>query len=157
MRIALVLPLLLLIAAKDKAKPQARSTPAPLLASVDGLPIGALPRQSLPARGCAAYLWSAGATKALVAMAGADPAQLRFSLGGKITDLTRTAQRGGGLFGLAETNEYAGAGVTVTLDLSIASRADMTRGALVPQGTMRIDRAGQDTVVVPVGGLIGCA
>ncbi|RDE05287.1 hypothetical protein [Sphingomonas aracearum] len=157
MRIAFVLPLLLLVAAKDKPRPKPTPTPTPLPASIDGLPIGALPRQSLPARGCAAYLWSAGVTKVLIAMAGADPAQLRLSLNGKITDLPRTAQRGGGLFGLSETNEYAAGGITAVLDLSITTRGDVTRGALVPQGTLRLDQPGADSVVVPLGGLIGCA
>ena len=138
MRIAFVLPLLLLVAAKDKPRP--KPTPAPLPASIDGLPIGALPRQSLPARGCAAYLWSAGVTKALIAMAGADPAQLRLSLNGTITDLPRTAQHGGGLFGLSETNEYATGGITAVLDLAITTRGDVTRGALVPQGTLRLEQ-----------------
>ena len=156
MRIALLLPLLLLVAAKDKPR-KAAPTPVPLAASVDGLPIGAIPRQALPARGCAAYLWSAGPTRALVAMAGADPAQLRLSLGGTVTDLPRVAQRGGGLYGLSEINEYQAGGVSVTLELSIATRADLTKGAMVPQGTLRLDEEGKDSVVLPVGGLIGCA
>jgi hypothetical protein len=30
-------------------------------------------------------------------------------------------------------------------------------GAAVPEATLRIDRTGQDSVVVPVAGLVGCA
>ena len=35
--------------------------------SIDGLPLGAIPRQTLPEHGCAAFLWSVGTTRALVA------------------------------------------------------------------------------------------
>ncbi|MEO5865858.1 MAG: hypothetical protein ABIS14_10645 [Sphingomonas sp.] len=125
--------------------------------SIDGLPLGALPKQELPARGCAAYLWSKTATPALVAMAGADPAQLRISIGGVITDLARDTQQGAGGFGFSTTTAYRNAAVTATLDMTIAPRDDLKDGAAVPEGTLRLDRAGQDSVVLPVAGLIGCA
>ena len=50
----------------------------------DGLPIDVLKPQALPARGCAAYLFAKGDTPAFVAMASADPAQLRISIGGAV-------------------------------------------------------------------------
>ena len=37
-------------------------------ASIDDLPIGGLAPQALPTRGCAAYLFTGGATRALAAM-----------------------------------------------------------------------------------------
>lgn len=134
-----------------------QAAPAP---SVDGLPIGAIPRQSLPARGCAAYLWTvpaAGGMRALVAMAQADPARLRLSLGGTIVDLDRSAQVGAGGFGFSETGEYGGGSVSAKLTMKIETRASVVAGAVVPEGVLQIDRAGQDSVVVPVAGLIGCA
>lgn len=127
-------------------------------ASIDGLPIGAIPRQDLPAKGCAAYLWSASGTHALVAMAQADPARLRLSIGGTITDLARRGGAAGASgFGFAERNDYGGGGVAATLTLRIETRASVGDGAVVPDGILQLDRAGQDSVVVPVAGLIGCA
>lgn len=126
-------------------------------ATLDGLPFGALPKQELPARGCAAFLWSATGTRAMVAMAMADPAQLRLSLGGTITDLARDAQQGAEGFGFSATTEYRSSDVTATLDMNIAARGDLKDGASVPEGTLRLDRAGQDSIVLPVVGLIGCA
>lgn len=141
----MMLPLLLLAA--DPA----------LAGSVDGLPIGAIPRQNLPAHGCAAYLWSESPSHALVAMAVADPASLRLSIGGAIVDLPRTAEEGAGTLGFMETTHYAAAGVSATLDMTIAPQDDLTQGAAVPSATLSLDRPGQDSTVMPVAGLIGCA
>jgi hypothetical protein len=126
-------------------------------ASIDGLPLGGLPKQALPAKGCAAFLWSATGTRALVAMATADPAQLRLSIGGTITDLARDQQQGAEGFGFADTIVYKAGDVTATLTMTIATRGDLKDGASVPEGTLRFDRTGQDSVVLPVAGLVGCA
>lgn len=125
--------------------------------SVDGLPIGAIPRQDLPARGCAAYLWTASGTRTLVAMAQADPARLRLSIGGTIVDLERQAQVGAGGFGFAAASDYGGGSVSAKLTMRIETRESISAGAVVPEATLQLDRAGQDTVIVPVAGMIGCA
>lgn len=131
-----------------------RPVPPP---SVDGLPIAGLPTQSLPAEGCAAYLFSAGKTRTLVAMAAATAGTLRLSLDGATVDYARTSQTGSIGFGFGTATEYRAADVTVTLDLAIRTRRDLTQGAAIETGTLRIDRSGKDTIVLPVGGLIGCA
>ncbi|WP_404369888.1 hypothetical protein AB5I39_00510 [Sphingomonas sp. MMS24-J45] len=143
--------LFLFLAALAQAAPAA---PAP---SIDGLPIGAIPRQDLPARGCAAYLWTATGTRALVAMAQADPARLRLSIAGTIVDLERSAQVGAGGFGFAETTDYGGGSTAAKLTLKIETKGSIVAGAMVPEGILQIDRAGQDSVVIPVAGMIGCA
>lgn len=126
-------------------------------ASVAGTPLSAIGRQDLPAKGCSAYLWSLGTERALVAMAVADPAQLRLAIDGTPKDYARSLQSGEGGFGFAGVTTYRGGDVTATLDLTVATRADLTKGASIPQATLRIERPGRDVVVVPVGGLIGCA
>jgi hypothetical protein len=143
----LVLPLLAAAAPADE----------PLRASIDGLPFGEIPQQHLPASGCAAYLWSKGTTHALVAMASADPAQLRFSLGGTITDAPRIAQQGAAGFGFDRTTTYQAGENTVILDMTIETQSDLTRGAAVSAATLTLERPGRDTIILPVGGLIGCA
>lgn len=148
MRLFAILPVLLAGAASAQ-------TPPP--AAIDGLPIGAIPTQALPAKGCAAFLWTATGTRALVAMAGADPAQLRLSVGGTLTDLPRTEEHDPGGYGFAGTTQYQAGDVTAVLTMSIATRGDLKDGASVPEATLRIDRTGQDSIVVPVAGLIGCA
>jgi hypothetical protein len=148
MRLFAILPVLLAGAASAQ-------TPPP--AAIDGLPIGAIPTQALPEKGCAAFLWTATGTRALVAKAGADPAQIRLSVGGTLTDLPRTEQHDPGGYGFAGTTQYQAGEVTAVLTMSIATRGDLKDGASVPEATLRIDRTGQDSIVVPVAGLIGCA
>ncbi|MGJ3628006.1 hypothetical protein AB5I41_15295 [Sphingomonas sp. MMS24-JH45] len=60
--------------------------------SIDGLPIGALPRQDLPKAGCAAYLFTTGETRAFAAMV--TPDRLRIVLDGRTLDVARTGQSG---------------------------------------------------------------
>ncbi len=123
---------------------------------VQAVALDALPKQALPAKGCAAYLWSV-ADRRFVAMASADPAQLRVATGGKVVDVARTDESGAGDYGFAGRTAYAGGQVSVTLDMTIVRKADLAAGAAVPAATLTIARAGQDSVVVPVAGLIGCA
>ena len=145
----------LLLAAAPQASPApAESAP---MRSIDGLPLGALPKQDLPKQGCAAYLWTASGTRALVAMANADPARLRLSLAGTIVDLERSGQFGAGNFGLSETTTYGGGGTSAKLTLRVETRSSITGGGVVPDGILQLDRTGQDSVVIPVAGLIGCA
>ena len=121
------------------------------------LPIAPLAGQNMPVRGCAAFLFAPGDKPVFLAQAGADPAQLRVSLGGTVTDLPRTAQSGAGSFGFGGTMNYAAGDVTAVLDMTIATRADLKDGAAVKDATLRIERAGQDGVVVPVVGIVACA
>ena len=119
-------------------------------------PIG---RQELPTHGCAAYLWRTGEANdapGVVAMAGADPALLRVMLDGKPHDLARTAQHGDAGFGLATSAEYRGPAVTGLLELNVATRADLSDGATVPQATLTLTRDGGEAIVAPLAGLIGC-
>lgn len=129
----------------------------PPAASIDGLPIGGIARQELPAKGCAAYLFTVGKTRTLVAMSSADPALLRIALDGATADYARATQVGDVGYGFARTTEYRRDDVTATLEMTVSARADLTGGAAVTDATLRIDRAGKDSVIVPVAGLIGCA
>lgn len=125
-------------------------------APIDGLPIGALPQQALPARGCAAYLFTTGTTRTLAAMVTADPATLRVTIDGKVTDLPRTGATGNALLGFNAENVYRGGAAVATVQLTIEMRQNLTAGAAVPSATLRLDREGRDTVVIPLAGLVGC-
>ncbi|SFP36773.1 hypothetical protein [Sphingomonas rubra] len=118
--------------------------------------LGALDRQALPARGCAAYLWNP-TDRSFAAMAGADPANLRVKLDSKVVDLPRVAQVGQGGYGLATTTSYQAGPLAATLTMTVAARDDLTAGAMVPQATLTLRRPGSDELVQPLAGLIGCA
>lgn len=150
----MMLPLML---AAAMARDAPKTAPPSLPARIAGLPIGVLPRQALPATGCAAYLWTASDPRILVAMVSADARRLRLVLDDVVVDLPLTAQGGASSFGLTETADYAVAGTHVTLDLRIETRGDLVKGAIVPEGALLLDRDGKDGVVVPITGLVGCA
>ena len=79
------------------------------------------------------------------------------AIGGTVVDLERTAQTGTAGFGFSQTNEYGGGSTTAALTMRIETQETLSQGAVVPEATLRLDRAGQDTIVMPVSGLIGCA
>ena len=118
--------------------------------------LGALPPQSLPGKGCAAYLWSV-ADRRFVAMASADPAFLRVQLDGAALDMPRAGESGAGDYGFASRTDYVAGDVTATLDMTVARRPDLAAGAAVPGGTLTVAHAGRDSLVVPLAGLIGCS
>ena len=120
-----------------------------------GPTLGALARQELPAAGCAAYLWSP-LDRRLVAMVGAEPARLRLAPGGTVVDLPRGEASAAGAFGLPATGTYRAGDLVATVDLTVATRGDLTDGALVPQASLRLDQPGRDTLVMPLAGMIGC-
>ena len=122
--------------------------------SIDGLPLGGLARQALPAKGCAAYLFTTGQTKVLAAMAGAQA--LRLALDGTAADYPRVGPAGAESLGLPAQGVYRAGAVTATLDMTVERRDDLTAGAMIPVATLRIDREGHDTVVVPLAGMVGC-
>lgn len=136
------------------AMPQADPAPP---RSVDGLPLGGIPRQELPTHGCATFLWTATQTRALVAMMTSEPGQLRFAPDGHVTDLVRTVQNGPGELGFLAHSEYAGGPYKVVVEMEISTRPDLTQGGIARNATLRIDRDGSDTLIVPVVGIIGCA
>ena len=125
-------------------------------ATLPGLPIGALAPQSLPASGCAAYLFSIGQPPLFVAMAGADNRTLRLSLDGRTIDLPLAEQSGIAVHGFSPTSQYRTAEASATLDMDIVERPNLADGAAVSEATLRIERAGQDGVVIPLAGLVSC-
>lgn len=129
---------------------------APPASAIDGLPLGALPPQPLPAKGCAAYLFTTGTTKALAATYDAETGRLRIVLDGVVTDLPRVAASGPVALGLSEESDFRGETVTAVLTMTVREQNGLTRGALVPEALLRIDRMGQDGIAVPLAGLVGC-
>jgi hypothetical protein len=94
---------------------------------------------------------------ALVAMATTDPASLRLTIDGKVADLPISAQNGIGGLGYSQITEYKGGGATATLQVTVKTDASTPNSGSIADATLRIDRAGQVSVVIPVAGAIGCA
>ncbi|MEH3121452.1 MAG: hypothetical protein PGN16_05610 [Sphingomonas phyllosphaerae] len=107
--------------------------------------------------GCAAYLFSTGTTRTLAALATADPATLRLSIDGKLIDLPRTGATGNAPLGFNAETVYRAGDMVATVQMTVELRQNLTEGGAVPTATLRLDREGRDTVIVPLAGLVGCA
>jgi len=120
--------------------------------------LGDLPPQALPQTGCAAYLWSVGdQQRRMVAVASAASGVLRLSLDGRAQDLARAGPVAGGPYGLEGEGLYRGQGASARILLDITTREELRDGAIVPTGTLTVERPNSDAMIVPVAGLVGCA
>ena len=151
----IALLLALQVAAAPTPAPAAPPPPAEPAFTLEGTPFGALAKQTLPAQGCAAYLFVNAGKRTLAAVA--QPTQLRVTVDGSTLDLAAAGTSGAGDLGFAGVTEYRREGVNAVLDLTIERRKDLAQGAVVPAATLRLDRPGMDSVVLPVAGIIGCA
>lgn len=154
--LAALILLALPVAGTARKKDAPPPPPPPLPKSVDGLPIGALAPQTLAPGTCAAFLWTLGDNQALVAMIGTSPALLRYAPGGTQTDLPQVSASGDVGFGLAKSSSFKAGDAEVSIDLTVEQRPDIKQGAVIPQATLTLARAGEDVLVVPTVGLIGC-
>jgi len=154
--IRLTLPLLLAGCAAGGSTPDL--APVTMAAPVieDGLPLRTLSTQALPAQGCALFLWTVSPGRKLVLMARSDTGTVRIALTGGEVDLAPQAQSGPALAGFSERSRFATGAATIDWSLRIEQRADVTDGAVVPEGTLFYTPAAGDAVAVPVTGIIGC-
>ena len=133
----------------------ARPATAPLAAD-DGIPLNTLPRQNLAAGQCGLFLWKAGNEARLVLMAQVQPAMARIALDGRLVDLPRINAQAGDTGGLFADAIYSDGGTTVALNIRLEQRSGLEGGAVVTDGTLRLDRANGDGFVMPVAGLLAC-
>lgn len=121
-------------------------------------PLGILPRQQLAAGSCAAFLWQVADAPPLLAMIKTVPTGgLRIVIDGREVELARAeVQPSAAVRGLSPAARYAGDGISVTTALTVEERANLANGALIPSGSLTIERTSGDAVVVPVSGMLAC-
>ncbi|WP_380877367.1 hypothetical protein ACFB49_12510 [Sphingomonas sp. DBB INV C78] len=135
---------------------QKTSRAAPAAQPDDGLPLGTLPRQDLAAGQCALFLWKAGNEARLVLMARTAPAVARIMLGGRLMDLARTNGVGENPDGLFANAVYSDGATTVTVEATLERRPNLQGGAVVTNGSLRLDQASGESFVMPAAGLLAC-
>lgn len=150
---ACVIGLMLLLAGCGAGGPRPAAIAAPI---DDGIPLATLPRQDLATGQCALFLWKAGNEARLVLMARVEPAVARIALDGRIVDLPRTDAHAGDPAGMFTDALYGDGTTTVTLNITLEQRSGLEGGAVVTDGTLRLDRANGDGFVMPVAGLLAC-
>lgn len=151
-----LLPIMVLLAGCAMPAPRPRTAAASPAAVDDGIPLRALPRQSLAAGECGIFLWKAGQGARLVMTARANPPVARIDLAGRIVDLPRTSAGGGDAQGLQAVTTYSDGSTRLAIELTIEQRPGLTQGAAIPAGSLRLDLAGGASYAMPVTGLLAC-
>lgn len=123
-----------------------------------GIAVGTVPPQRLEDGECGLFLWTRDAQRRLVFVG--RPAQNAgvMVIGGDEVTLNRRAIEGAPAFGAAARERYIveESDTEVKLRLDFAERRDISGGALVPRGTLRVSRPKGWATVLPVGGLVAC-
>jgi hypothetical protein len=109
------------------------------------LALGELPQQSVAPGRCVLFLWSRTEPPRRVAMVDESAATLRLMLDGKPMDLARI-----------EPGRYAAGPLAATLSADFVDRPGMAPGSAIAEGALRLEQAGEDALVTPVGGLRSC-
>ena len=136
---------------------QARSSPVVAQAEApDETRIGSLAARRLSAGSCGLFLWIRNAQRKQVLFADAATRTAEMMFDGAPVELTRTLADGPSAFGHFARQDFTGAGLSVTLDLTLDAREGMTDGVAVPQGSMRVSQPDGWQIVLPVGGLVAC-
>lgn len=124
-------------------------------ASHDGREIGTLGPRKLAAGECGMFLWSKGSDRNLVffnARGGAG----HMVLGGREVEVARAAADGAEILGQFENQTFKYEGLSIVLQIQFERRPGLARGAIIPQGALRLKRDDGWEYILPVGGLVGC-
>jgi hypothetical protein len=136
------------------AAPPARAETAP--APTGGLPLEALPTQTLAGGQCALFLWARTTPPRRVFMASQDPAVARIRIDGRSLDLPRAGAEGESAYGHAPVQRYEGQGITLTVRIEMDARSGLIGGAVVPSGSLEYRDAKGWEIIIPVAGMVGC-
>lgn len=126
------------------------------VAATDGTPLGTLPRQDLAQGECGLFLWKTGEGARLLLMAKAAPPFARVTLDGRVVDLPRTATGGVAQDWREPVTSYDNGKIRLTLDLVIEQRPGLSGGAVIPSGSVKVDRVSGESFVLPVSGMLAC-
>ncbi|MGF7147895.1 hypothetical protein FHS96_001504 [Sphingomonas zeicaulis] len=118
--------------------------------------LGVLPPQAAPRAGCGLYLYVGSAGQALVLAADSSTGTARIMLDGLVAVLPFAGFEGVPRTGFSPRMRYASDAVAVDLDLDMDDRREMTDGAAIERGALRLDRTGGDSIALPVKGVIAC-
>ncbi len=117
--------------------------------------VGVLAPQSLEAGECGLFLWLRSSDRDLIFFSGPN-STARMMINGQEVTIPRVSAEGAQILAQFERQIFQNDRNTVHLEMRFERRAGMTRGVVVPQGSVRlIDEDGWE-MVMPVGGLVAC-
>lgn len=101
------------------------------------------------------FLWARSAERNLVFF-NTRGGSGRMVLEGREVSLTRVAADGAEVLGQFEQQTFSYDGLAIELQLQFESRPGLARGAVIPQGALRLKRDDGWEYIQPVAGLVGC-
>jgi len=117
--------------------------------------IGMLSPQTLAAGECGLFLWSRSLERNLILFNGRDGVA-HMVINGQSMKLPRLQAEGEQILGQFEKQIFQQSEYTLHIEVSFEKRAGIARGAVVPQGSLRLVSDGGWEVIVPIGGLVAC-
>ncbi len=117
--------------------------------------IGTLSPQTLTAGECGLFLWSRSSERNLILFNGRD-GEAHMVINGQSMKFPRAQAEGEQVLGQFEIQTFQQNQYTLRVDLGFEKRAGISRGAVIPQGSLRLSGEGGWEVIVPVGGLVAC-
>ncbi|QMW21738.1 hypothetical protein [Sandaracinobacteroides saxicola] len=120
------------------------------------LTLSDVPPMRLEPGRCLLAIWTRGETVRRIALLEDEPARLTLVLDGKRRVLPRLSSDGEQVSGFVPRASYGDAAVTVVLDLALETRAGLADGAVANAGSLRLQPASGDALVLPVGAIAGC-
>jgi hypothetical protein len=118
----------------------------------------ALAPQTLPDGRCGLFLWGRSAADQPVFILAAfdDPAEARVRADGDRRSLARVSFGGDPVYGLFEQQRFSDGRLTLDVDVSFDDQRQVTDGAVVKHGVIKLINAEGWETVVPVGGMVAC-
>lgn len=131
----------------------------PVIDTADGateLALGPLPQQTLAPGQCGLFLWTRVPDRQLVFFSDVSSQRAHIKLNDSDVTLTRTEARGERALGLYPYQKFSAGDLFVTVNVIVEAREGLTSGAMIPRGTLRLERSGDWEAIIPIAGLIGC-
>ncbi len=117
--------------------------------------IGMLSPQTLAAGECGLFLWSRSSERNLIMFNGRD-GMAHMVINGQSVKFPRLQAEGEQILGQFEKQTFQQSPYTLYIEVKFEKRAGISRGAVVPQGSLRMVSEGGWEVIVPIGGLVAC-
>lgn len=125
-------------------------------AAKDGTPdVGTLAPRKLAAGECGMFLWARTADRNLVFFNTRGGAG-QMVLGGREVKVERASADGAEVLGQFENQTFKYDRLSIELRIQFEHRPGLARGAIIPQGALRLKRDDGWEYILPVGGLVGC-
>jgi hypothetical protein len=118
--------------------------------------LGELPAQSLRKGECGMFLWSRTEDRKLILFSRGNDDGAIVMLEGREQNIPRVATDGRVVLNYSEQQSYVWRGYALQVKVDFEQRQGIGRGAIIPNGTIRMSRRDGWEYVVPVGGLLAC-